>query len=105
MKSITEEYHKLINPNTKILTSFERNVFNMFHEENIGVRSIAIKFNTPLDSTYSFLNNAIRKMVEYEEANRNDAEIRDMKRKLKIAEAKKVAEEQGSNELLIMSEV
>jgi len=105
MNTITEEYHQLTNPTVSILTSFERNVFNLFHEENIGVKSIAIKFNTPLDSTYSFLNNAIRKLVEFEQANRGDAEIREMKRKLKIAEAKRVAEAIGSNELLIMSEI
>jgi len=105
MNTITEEYHKVNNPDTSILSSFERNVFNLFHVDNIGVRSIAIKFNTPLESTYSFLNNAIRKLVEHEQANKGDAEIREMKRKLKIAEAKKVAEAQGSNELLIMSEI
>jgi hypothetical protein len=44
-------------------------------------------------------------LVEHEQANKGDAEIREMKRKLKIAEAKKVAEAQGSNELLIMSEI
>jgi predicted DNA-binding protein YlxM (UPF0122 family) len=105
MNTITEEYHKVNSPDTSILSSFERNVFNLFHVDNMSVRSISMKFNTPLESTYSFLNNAIRKLVEHEQANRGDAEIREMKRKLKIAEAKKVAEAQGSNELLIMSEI
>lgn len=102
---INENYHRIENANMDILSSFEKKVWILLHEENKSPRTISNIFNTPLESTYQFINNIIAKLINNQETDVTDLELARMNRKLKIAEALKYARATGSNELLIMSEV
>jgi len=100
-----DKYHNIINADVASLTSFEYKIWTCFNDENLTPRLIADKFSTDLETTTTFINAIIAKLLRIQENNEDDKNERVLRRKLKLIEARKIANEQGTNQLLIMSEV
>lgn len=101
-----DNYYKLSEaPLTEVLTSFENKVWEAFHIENSTPRLIAARYDCDVNTTIECINRIIGKLSRAEDNNIDDKEERELRRRLKILEAKRIAHEQGTNELLIMSEV
>lgn len=100
-----DNYHNIIKPDLGCLTSFEYKIWTCFNDENYTPRLIADKFDTDIDTTVTFINAIIAKLLRAQENNEDDLNERKLQIRLNLVKARNVARETGSNELLIMSEV
>ena len=101
-----DQYYKVaMHNNTDALTSFEKKIWEAFHVESLSPRLISQRHDCDLNTTIEFINKIINKVLTANTVIEEDKEERIFRRKVRLKEAIKVAEETGSNELLIMSEV